>query len=129
MENEERNLVVLSAKNNEKSNIIKVLHFFMRSCFKKFALKNLFVYIPCNFVLEKDCGMFLLVSVFLFSFFFSQNVWAKTIVIEEIKIEGTVQKPEVMTFLSRARFSYRTLDLNVSFLEDVEKAVLVDDAF
>lgn len=53
----------------------------------------------------------------------------KAIVIEEIKIEGTIQKPEVMTFLSRARFSYRTLELDVTFTEKVEKAIHVDEAF
>jgi hypothetical protein len=60
---------------------------------------------------------------------FSFNVEAKTIVIEEIKIEGTIQKPEVMTFLSRAKFSYRSLELDVSFLDEVEKAVRVDETF
>jgi len=63
------------------------------------------------------------------SMLFSFNVEAKTIVIEEIKIEGTIQKPEVMTFLSRAKFSYRSLELDVSFLDEVEKAVRVDETF
>ncbi len=53
----------------------------------------------------------------------------KTIVIEEIKIEGTIQKPEVMTFLSRARFTYRSLELNVSFINKVEEVILSEDAF
>ena len=53
----------------------------------------------------------------------------KGIVLEEIKIEGTIQKPEAMYFLSRARFTYRTLDLNVSFKEKVEKALYTEDAF
>jgi len=53
----------------------------------------------------------------------------KGIVLEEIKIEGTIQKPEAMYFLSRARFTYRTLDLNVSFKKKVEKALYTEDAF
>ena len=72
--------------------------------------------------------MFFIVML-IASFLFSFNVEAKTIVIEEIKIEGTIQKPEVMTFLSRAKFSYRSLDLDVSFLDEVEKAVRVDETF
>lgn len=51
------------------------------------------------------------------------------LVLEELKIEGTIQKPEVMTILSRARFTYRTLELDVSFMEKVEKAIHVDEAF
>ncbi len=96
---------------------------------KKFALKNLFVYIRGNFVLVKGKFVMLFVFALIASLLFSFNVEAKTIVIEEIQIEGTIQKPEVMTFLSRAKFSYRSLDLDVSFLEEVEKAVGVDDAF
>jgi len=53
----------------------------------------------------------------------------KGIVLDEIKIEGTIQKPEAMYFLSRARFTYRTLDLNVSFKKKVEKALYTEDAF
>ena len=109
--------------------VIKCLHIFCATFAKKFALKNLFVYIARNFVLVKGNFVMLFICALIASLLFSFNVEAKTIVIEEIQIEGTIQKPEVMTFLSRAKFSYRSLDLNVSFLEEVEKAVCVDDAF
>ena len=53
----------------------------------------------------------------------------KPLVLEELKIEGTIQKPEVMTILSRARFTYRTLELDISFVKKVEKAIHTDEAF
>jgi hypothetical protein len=53
----------------------------------------------------------------------------KGIVLEEIEIKGKIQKPEAMYFLSRSRFDYRTLDLDISFLDKVEKALHVDEAF
>lgn len=108
---------------------INPLQIFGGAFAKKFALKKLFVYIPGNFVLVKGKFVMFFVFALIASLLFSFNVEAKTIVIEEIQIEGTIQKPEVMTFLSRAKFSYRSLDLDVSFLEEVEKAVCVDDAF
>ena len=108
---------------------ISALKVFSGAFAKKFALKKLFVYIPANFVLVKGKFVMLFVFALIASLLFSFNVEAKTIVIEEIQIEGTIQKPEVMTFLSRAKFSYRSLELDVSFLEEVEKAVCVDDAF
>ena len=110
-------------------NVIDKLQVFCGAFAKKFALKNLFVYIPAIFVLVKGKFVMLFVCALIASLLFSFNVEAKTIVIEEIQIEGTIQKPEVMTFLSRAKFSYRSLELDVSFLEEVEKAVCVDDAF
>ena len=110
-------------------NKISMLRVLAGAFAKKFALKKLFVYIPANFVLVKGKFVMLCVFALIASLLFSFNVEAKTIVIEEIQIEGTIQKPEVMTFLSRAKFSYRSLDLDVSFLEEVEKAVCVDDAF
>ena len=113
----------------KNSSVINILHIFRDAFAKKFALKNLFVYIPGNFVLVKGKFVMLFICALIASLLFSFNVEAKTIVIEEIQIEGTIQKPEVMTFLSRAKFSYRSLDLNVSFLEEVEKAVCVDEAF
>jgi hypothetical protein len=113
----------------EKANVIARLQVFYRAFAKKIALKKLFVYIPRNFVLVKGNFVMLFICALIASLLFSFNVEAKTIVIEEIQIEGTIQKPEVMTFLSRAKFSYRSLDLDVSFLEEVEKAVCVDDAF
>jgi len=108
---------------------IGVLQVFLCAFAKKIALKKMFVYIAGNFVLVKGNFVMLFVFTLIASLLFSFNVEAKTIVIEEIQIEGTIQKPEVMTFLSRAKFSYRSLDLDVSFLEEVEKAVCVDDAF
>lgn len=73
--------------------------------------------------------MMRLIGVLAVLMVFSLTIEAKTIVIEEIKIEGTIQKPEVMTFLSRAKFSDRSLNLNISFLEEVEKAVQGDETF
>ena len=105
------------------------LQFFFKPGIKKFALQELFEYSPRNFVLVKGIVVMFFIAMLIASFLFSFNVEAKTIVIEEIKIEGTIQKPEVMTFLSRAKFSYRSLDLNVSFLDEVEKAVRVDETF
>ncbi len=58
---------------------------------------------------------------------FSQK--GRGIVLEEIEIKGRIQKPEAMYFLSRSRFTYRTLDLDVSFMDKVEKALHVEDAF
>jgi len=59
-------------------------------------------------------------------YLFSQG---KGIVLEEIEIQGKIQKPEAMYFLSRSKFAYRTLDLDVSFVEKVEKALHVENAF
>ena len=105
------------------------LQFFSKLSAKKFALRELFEYSRRNFVLVKGIFAMFFIVMLIASFLFSFNVEAKTIVIEEIKIEGTIQKPEVMTFLSRAKFSYRSLDLDVSFLDEVEKAVRVDETF
>ena len=105
------------------------LQIFFNSWAKKFALLGLFEYSRRNFVLVKGNFVMFFIVMLIASLLFSFNVEAKTIVIEEIKIEGTIQKPEVMTFLSRAKFSYRSLDLNVSFLDEVEKAVQVDETF
>ncbi len=53
----------------------------------------------------------------------------KAFVFKEIEIKGKIQKPEAMYFLSRARFNYKMLDLNVSFLPKVEEAVFKESAF
>lgn len=85
----------------------------------------------CDFMMKKIVVVFA-VFVCALAFLFPSSVEAqrkKTIVIEEIKIEGTIQKPEVMTFLSRARFTYRSLELNVSFINRVEEVILSEDAF
>lgn len=79
--------------------------------------------------MKKKIIFIALLSLFLLSTLSLSAQKRKAIVIEEIKIEGTIQKPEVMTFLSRARFSYKSLDLNISFLEKVEKAIHTNEAF
>ena len=105
------------------------LQLFFKSVAKKIDLSVLFEYSRRNFVLVKGIFVMFFIVMLIVSMLFSFNVEAKTIVIEEIKIEGTIQKPEVMTFLSRAKFSYRSLELDVSFLDEVEKAVRVDETF
>ena len=105
------------------------LQIFFNSWAKKFALLGLFEYSRRNFVLVKGNFVMFFIVMLIASLLFSFNVEAKTIVIEEIKIEGTIQKPEVMTFLSRARFTYRSLELNVSFINKVEEVILSEDAF
>lgn len=105
------------------------LQIFFKSVAKKIDLRGLFEYSRRNFVLVKWIFVMFFIVMLIVSMLFSFNVEAKTIVIEEIKIEGTIQKPEVMTFLSRAKFSYRSLELDVSFLDEVEKAVRVDETF
>jgi hypothetical protein len=80
----------------------------------------------CN---GKKYLFFCAVIVFVVLFFLPLAAQKKGIVLEEIKIEGTIQKPEAMYFLSRARFTYRTLDLSVSFKKKVEKALYTEDAF
>ncbi len=53
----------------------------------------------------------------------------KSFVFQEIEIKGKIQKPEAMYFLSRAKFVYRTLDLQVNFVPKVREAVFSEDAF
>lgn len=53
----------------------------------------------------------------------------KSFVFKEIEIKGKIQKPEAMYFLSRARFSYRSLDLQISFVPKVQEALFSEDAF
>lgn len=78
---------------------------------------------------EKKYLLFCILISLLFLPIQSVVAQKKGIVLDEIKIEGTIQKPEAMYFLSRARFTYRTLDLNVSFKKKVEKALYTEDAF
>jgi len=73
--------------------------------------------------------VFLILTVTLIGSSLKAQKRRKPLVLEELKIEGTIQKPEVMTILSRARFTYRTLELDVSFLKKVEKAIHTDEAF
>jgi hypothetical protein len=99
---------------------------------KKIDLFLLYVYILALFVLGER-KLFLICAVLIFILTPFQTVDAQKkkqpLVLEELKIEGTIQKPEVMTILSRAKFTYHTLELDVSFMEKVEKALHVDEAF
>jgi hypothetical protein len=47
----------------------------------------------------------------------------KVIQLEEIKIEGRVQKPNAFYILNRSNLGYQVLDLRTSFLRDVVRAV------
>jgi len=69
----------------------------------------------------------LLVAVVAFAA--PQQQKPRRFVFQEIEIKGKIQKPEAMYFLSRARFTYRTLDLQVSFVPKVQEAVFSEDAF
>ncbi len=70
--------------------------------------------------------LFLLIAVPLF-------VAAKRhrgkMVFKAIEIKGTIQKPEAMLFLSRAKFNYKMLDLRIDVKKKVKEAVKNDDAF
>ena len=104
---------------------------YILSIYKKIDLISLQGYISRMFVLGKKTALFL-IAITAAVFLSTGTVEAQKrrgIVLEEIKIEGTIQKPEVMHFLSRAKFTYRTLDLDVTFTEKVEKALYVDEAF
>ncbi len=71
--------------------------------------------------------LFLLVAVALVAA--PQTRRTKSFVFQEIEIKGKIQKPEAMYFLSRAKFVYRTLDLQVNFVPKVKEAVFSEDAF
>lgn len=47
----------------------------------------------------------------------------KVIQLEEIKIEGRVQKPNAFYILNRSNLGYQVLDLRTSFLREVVRAV------
>ena len=47
----------------------------------------------------------------------------KVIELEEIKIEGRVQKPNAFYILNRSNLGYEVLDLRTSFLRDVVRSV------
>jgi hypothetical protein len=47
----------------------------------------------------------------------------KVIQLEEIKIEGRVQKPNAFYILNRSNIGYEVLDLRTSFLKDVVRAI------
>ena len=50
----------------------------------------------------------------------------KIIQLEEIKIEGRVQKPNAFYILNRSNLGYEVLDLRTSFVRDVVRAVQSD---
>ena len=50
----------------------------------------------------------------------------KVIQLEEITIEGRVQKPNAFYILNRSNLGYEVLDLRTSFLRDVVKSVQRD---
>ncbi len=50
----------------------------------------------------------------------------KVIQLEEITIEGRVQKPNAFYILNRSNLGYEVLDLRTSFLRDVVKSVQKD---
>ncbi|HEX2675837.1 MAG TPA: hypothetical protein VHM19_04340 [Polyangiales bacterium] len=47
----------------------------------------------------------------------------KVIQLEEIKIEGRVQKPNAFYILNRSNLGYEVMDLRTSFVRDVVRAV------
>ncbi len=99
---------------------------------KKIDLFFIYVYILAFFVyVERKLFLICAVLIFILTPFQVIDAQKKKqpLVLEELKIEGTIQKPEVMTILSRAKFTYHTLELDVSFMEKVEKALHVDEAF
>jgi hypothetical protein len=50
----------------------------------------------------------------------------KIIQLEEIKIEGRVQKPNAFYILNRSNLGYEVLDLRTSFIRDVVRATQSD---
>ena len=47
----------------------------------------------------------------------------KIIELEEIKIEGRVQKPNAFYILNRSSIGYEVMDLRTSFLQDIVRSV------
>ena len=50
----------------------------------------------------------------------------KVIQLEEIKIEGRVQKPNAFYILNRSNLGYEVMDLRTSFVRDVVRSVQSD---
>jgi hypothetical protein len=80
----------------------------------------------------KSSGLLLLaatVAVFVASSASAQDRGAagkrkpKVIQLEEITIEGRVQKPNAFYILNRSNLGYEVLDLRTSFLRDVVRSV------
>lgn len=81
------------------------------------------------FVLEKKTVVYffvILISVIIFTG--TVEAQRKKLSVQ-VEIKGTIQRPEVTHFLSRAKFTYKTLELDVTFTEKVEKALYIDEAF
>ena len=72
--------------------------------------------------------IFLLFTVILFSIVYGAPK-RKVIVLKAMEIKGQIQKPEAIYFLSRARFDYKSLDLNISFMKKVKESVFKESAF
>lgn len=50
----------------------------------------------------------------------------KVIQLEEIKIEGRVQKPNAFYILNRSNLGYEVMDLRTSFIRDIVRSVQTD---
>ena len=50
----------------------------------------------------------------------------KVIQLEEIKIEGRVQKPNAFYILNRSNLGYEVLDLRTTFVRDIVRSVQSD---
>ena len=50
----------------------------------------------------------------------------KVIQLEEIKIEGRVQKPNAFYILNRSNLGYEVMDLRTSFVRDIVRSVQTD---
>ena len=50
----------------------------------------------------------------------------KVIQLEEIKIEGRVQKPNAFYILNRSNLGYEVFDLRTSFIRDIVRSVQTD---
>jgi hypothetical protein len=50
----------------------------------------------------------------------------KVIQLEEIKIEGRVQKPNAFYILNRSNLGYEVMDLRSSFIRDIVRSVQTD---
>jgi hypothetical protein len=50
----------------------------------------------------------------------------KVIQLEEIRIEGRVQKPNAFYILNRSNLGYEVMDLRTSFVRDIVRSVQTD---
>lgn len=70
----------------------------------------------------------LVVGVVLFATLASENAEAqrgqpRVIQLEEIRIEGRVQKPNAFYILNRSNLGYEVLDLRTSFVREIVRSV------